>query len=80
MDEVDSILVDEARTPLIISGFAEGRPSSTRAWTGWCALLRADYTVDEKQRTATLTDEGVARVERGLGIRTSPMICGFWAS
>ncbi|HOM80737.1 MAG TPA: SEC-C metal-binding domain-containing protein [Armatimonadota bacterium] len=71
VDEVDSILVDEARTPLIISGFAE---ESTELYTRVDRVVRSltaerDYTVDEKQRTATLTDEGVARVERGLGIQ-----------
>jgi preprotein translocase subunit SecA len=71
VDEVDSILVDEARTPLIISGFAE---ESTEIYNRVDRVVRGlvaerDYTVDEKQKTATLTDEGVQRVERGLGIQ-----------
>ncbi len=71
VDEVDSILVDEARTPLIISGFAE---ESTELYTRIDRVIRGltaerDYTVDEKQRTATLTDEGQRRTERGLGIQ-----------
>jgi preprotein translocase subunit SecA len=70
VDEVDSILIDEARTPLIISGSAD---ESTDLYTRIDALtmrLRpgADYSVDEKARTAMLTDAGVAAVERMLGI------------
>jgi preprotein translocase subunit SecA len=88
VDEVDSILIDEARTPLIISGPSEasselyysvnriipmlkkgeviesrdGRVGQTvREYTG-------DYTVDEKAKSATLTEEGVARVESLLGV------------
>jgi len=88
VDEVDSILIDEARTPLIISGpssasselyyaadriipqrrkgeVKEERDGSigrvTRTYTG-------DYTIDEKARAATLTEEGVARVERLLKV------------
>ncbi|WP_320361533.1 preprotein translocase subunit SecA [Syntrophotalea acetylenica] len=88
VDEVDSILIDEARTPLIISGPSEasselyysvnriipmlkkgeviesrdGRVGQTvREYTG-------DYTVDEKAKSATLTEEGVARVENLLGV------------
>ncbi|HEX3000066.1 MAG TPA: preprotein translocase subunit SecA [Armatimonadota bacterium] len=70
VDEVDSILIDEARTPLIISGFAE---ESTELYTRVDRVVRQlteerDYKVDEKQRTATLTEEGVDRVEHGMGI------------
>ncbi|MGE4543551.1 MAG: preprotein translocase subunit SecA [Pedobacter sp.] len=88
VDEVDSILIDEARTPLIISGPSEasselyysvnriipmlqkgeliesrdGRVGQTvREYTG-------DFTVDEKAKSATLTEEGVAKVERLLGV------------
>src|SRR5258708_6244474 len=83
VDEVDSILIDEARTPLIISGSSEQTtdkydrvnriiPSLERGeeiqksldekvWTG-------DYTVDEKHRTITVTDEGWEKVEKLLGI------------
>src|SRR6185436_9183824 len=84
VDEVDSILVDEARTPLIISGpseestdkyykvnriipklvrgeVIEGKEPGEKYTTG-------DYTIDEKHRTAALTEEGVLHVERLLGI------------
>jgi preprotein translocase subunit SecA len=84
VDEVDSILIDEARTPLIISGPTEGttdkfiRPNSiipflekgevhdtdepgVKRYTG-------DYTVDEKQRSVALTEQGVHKVEKLLGI------------
>ncbi|MFM8260295.1 MAG: DEAD/DEAH box helicase, partial [Vulcanococcus sp.] len=76
IDEVDSILIDEARTPLIISGQVE-RPQEKyqKAAEVAAALVRAaemgkdgidpegDYEVDEKQRNCTLTDEGYARAE-----------------
>jgi preprotein translocase subunit SecA len=81
IDEVDSILVDEARTPLIISGQVE-RPQEKymRAAEIAAALERAegmakdgidpegDYEVDEKQRNVTLTDEGYAKAEQMLGV------------
>lgn len=65
VDEVDSILIDEARTPLIISGASD---ESTDMYRQVDAVVRhlekdQDYTIDEKARTASLTDEGVARVE-----------------
>jgi preprotein translocase subunit SecA len=70
VDEVDSILVDEARTPLIISGPAED--STDKYYTINRIIPRLDaakhYTVDEKARTASLTDEGVARVEEILNV------------
>jgi len=70
IDEVDSILIDEARTPLIISGMPE---ASTRLYSvvdRVVATLRpeADFTVDEKAKTAILTEDGVAKVERALNI------------
>ena len=82
IDEVDSILVDEARTPLIISGQIE-RPQEKyqRATEVASALERAaemgrdgidpegDYEVDEKQRNVTLTDEGFAKAEKLLGVQ-----------
>jgi preprotein translocase subunit SecA len=84
VDEVDSILIDEARTPLIISGpseestdkyykvnaiiprlirgeVIEGKEASEKYTTG-------DYTVDEKHRSAALTEEGVSKVEKLLGV------------
>jgi preprotein translocase subunit SecA len=70
VDEVDSILIDEARTPLIISGPAE---ESTEKYYAINRLIprlskEAHYTIDEKARTASLTDDGVGRVESLLGI------------
>src|SRR5688500_12162600 len=70
VDEVDSILIDEARTPLIISGSAEASgdlyvkvdrliPKLTR---------EVDYTVDEKAHSAMLTDDGVEKMEKLLGV------------
>ncbi len=72
VDEVDSILVDEARTPLIISGMPEQATKLYETVDAMVTSLREgeteDYTVDEKARTAALTDAGVGRVERTLGI------------
>jgi preprotein translocase subunit SecA len=70
VDEVDSILIDEARTPLIISGAAD---DSTTLYVKIDALVptlkrEEHYTVDEKARTVMLTDEGVARCENLLHI------------
>src|SRR5690606_8474472 len=88
VDEVDSILIDEARTPLIISGPSEASSElyyavnriipmlkkgemiehrdgkigpSTKEYTG-------DYTIDEKAKSATLTEAGVAKVEKLMGV------------
>src|SRR5579883_1713301 len=69
VDEVDNILIDEARTPLIISGPAEENERIYREFARVVPLLReGDYEVDEKQRVVSLTDEGVERIERALGI------------
>jgi preprotein translocase subunit SecA len=70
VDEVDSILIDEARTPLIISGPAEDSTDKYYTINRVIPRLTAveHYTVDEKARAASLTDEGVARVEEILGI------------
>jgi preprotein translocase subunit SecA len=70
VDEVDSILIDEARTPLIISGPAE---ESTDKYYRIDKIIPKlirdiDYTLDEKLRTATLTEEGVAKCERLLNL------------
>jgi len=70
VDEVDSILIDEARTPLIISGPAE---ESTDKYYRIDKIIpkliqEIDYTLDEKQRTATLTEEGVSKTEKLLGL------------
>ena len=70
VDEVDSILIDEARTPLIISGASD---ESTDLYQKVDEVVRTlekekHYTVDEKGKTASLTDEGVRYVEEQLGI------------
>ncbi len=70
VDEVDSILIDEARTPLIISGPAE---KSTDLYYQVNSLIPRlangrDYAIDEKARTATLTEEGVARCEKMMQV------------
>ena len=71
VDEVDSILIDEARTPLIISGQGEASTDLyTRVDNVVCGLKRdQDYTVDEKKKSVALTDEGAQRVERAFGIQ-----------
>jgi preprotein translocase subunit SecA len=70
VDEVDSILIDEARTPLIISGPSEQSTETYYVVDRIIPSLRRedDYTVDEKLRTVVLTEEGVARVERMLNV------------
>jgi preprotein translocase SecA subunit len=70
VDEVDNILIDEARTPLIISGPAEESTDKYYKIDRVIPKLRkeADYTIDEKLRQVMLSDEGVAKVERILGI------------
>ncbi|MDR1165804.1 MAG: preprotein translocase subunit SecA [Deltaproteobacteria bacterium] len=70
VDEVDSILIDEARTPLIISGPAE---KSTELYVKVDRLVRrfrleTDFTVDEKSRASTLTEEGIAKAQDFLGV------------
>src|SRR2546428_11382370 len=70
VDEVDSILIDEARTPLIISGPAE---ESTDKYYRIDKIIpkliqEIDYTIDEKHKTATLTEEGISKCERLLSL------------
>ncbi|GAB6179391.1 preprotein translocase subunit SecA [Desulfotomaculum defluvii] len=70
VDEVDSILIDEARTPLIISGVAD-KPTHlyyTMAKVVPKLVKDTDYTVDEKAHNVLLTDEGVGKVEKLLGL------------
>jgi preprotein translocase SecA subunit len=71
VDEVDNILVDEARTPLIISGPAEESTEKYYAINRVIPRLQkeVDYVIDEKLRSATLTEEGVSKIERILNIR-----------
>lgn len=70
IDEVDSILIDEARTPLIISGVAYGTTEIYGKFTQIVPRLEIDedFEIDEKARTAAITEEGVEKVERILGI------------
>ncbi len=64
VDEVDSILIDEARTPLIISGRAEDSSELYRTVDALMSnLVKSDYDLDEKQRTVNLTEEGVEKME-----------------
>jgi preprotein translocase subunit SecA len=70
VDEVDSILIDEARTPLIISGPAE---KSTSLYYQVNSIIprfnrEQDYTIDEKARAVVLTEEGVFKAEKALGV------------
>ncbi len=70
VDEVDSILIDEARTPLIISGPSS---ESARLYYQFAGVARSltrdvDYEVDEEKRTVAPTEEGIEKVERALGI------------
>ena len=70
VDEVDNILIDEARTPLIISGPS---PESTQTYSTFARLVprlqqELDYTIDEKARSISPTEVGIAKVEQGLGI------------
>jgi preprotein translocase subunit SecA len=67
VDEVDSILIDEARTPLIISGPLDDRSELYNSIDRFIPLLEAaDYEIDEKQRTATFTEEGTEKLENLL--------------
>ena len=70
VDEVDSILIDEARTPLIISGPADKATKWYVEFANIVTRLTRDthYEVDEKKRTVGILDEGVSRVEEALGI------------
>src|SRR5271170_7578202 len=70
VDEVDSILIDEARTPLIISGASEESTDTYYVVDRVIPRLKPEehYTVDEKMRTVALTEDGVTRVEQLLGV------------
>lgn len=70
IDEVDSILVDEARTPLIISA---PDAEATNQYARFAAMARAlesekHYKIDEKQKTATLTEDGISKIEEFIGV------------
>ena len=69
VDEVDSILIDEARTPLIISAPAGDNPDSYYQFAKIASHLGPDdYVLDEKHRSVSLTDDGIEKVQRMLGI------------
>jgi preprotein translocase subunit SecA len=70
VDEVDSILIDEARTPLIISGPSQ---ESAKLYYQFASLVRGlvrdtDYEVDEEKRTVAPTEEGISKIEQALGV------------
>lgn len=70
VDEVDSILIDEARTPLIISAPAGENPDSYYQFAKIAAKLTPDdYVLDEKRRSVALSDDGVEKVEKMLGVK-----------
>jgi preprotein translocase subunit SecA len=70
VDEVDSILIDEARTPLIISGMPESAADTYHRFASIMPRLKAgeDYEVDEKKRQVAPTESGVEKVEKFLGV------------
>ncbi len=71
IDEVDSILIDEARTPLIISAPAEESTDKYRQFASLIPRLKEniDYNVDEKMKAATLTEEGITKIENILNVK-----------
>ena len=71
IDEVDSILIDEARTPLIISGAANSDTERYKVVDSAVPQLQkdVDYILDEKSRNIMLTDSGIDRVEKSLGVQ-----------
>lgn len=70
VDEVDSILIDEARTPLIISAPAAENPENYLRFAKLAATLRPEhYILDEKRKSVALTDDGVDKVEKMLGVK-----------
>ncbi len=70
IDEVDSILIDEARTPLIISQSEAMRPEAYVNFARLAERMKEDedYNVDRKMKTLNLTDEGISRAEKALGV------------
>ena len=70
VDEVDSILIDEARTPLIISAPASEHPESYLTFSKIAAkLVPDDYILDEKRKSVALSDQGVEKVQKMLGVK-----------
>ena len=79
VDEVDSILIDEARTPLIISAPAE---ESTKKYLQYSTLIgqlvaNEHYKIDEKDRAVTLTEPGIAKMEELMGVQNIYTDAGF---
>jgi preprotein translocase subunit SecA len=70
IDEVDNILIDEARTPLIISGQADATGDTFGPFTRLVPRLREDqdYTIDHKQRAVSITEVGIGKMEKWLGV------------
>ncbi len=79
VDEVDSILIDEARTPLIISAPAQESTTKYQQYSRLIPQLQENshYIIDEKGKTATLTEKGVAKMEQLLGIENIYTDAGF---
>ncbi|PKL37078.1 preprotein translocase subunit SecA [Candidatus Peregrinibacteria bacterium HGW-Peregrinibacteria-1] len=79
IDEVDSILIDEARTPLIISAAAEKSTDKYQQYSQLIPQLKENvhYDIDEKTKTATLTEEGIAKMEELLGVENIYTEFGF---
>ncbi len=79
VDEVDSILIDEARTPLIISAPAEESTDKYQRYSHIIPQLKENvhYDIDEKSKTATLTEEGIAKMEEILGLENIYTEAGF---
>ena len=79
VDEVDSILIDEARTPLIISAPAEESTSKYKKYAELVKLLKKDehFVVDEKRKTAVLNENGIAKMENLLGVENIYTEMGF---
>ncbi len=79
VDEVDSILIDEARTPLIISAPAQESTSKYVKYSQLIPRLKKDedFVIDEKLKTTTLTEQGVAHMEQMLGLKNIYTDAGF---
>ncbi len=79
VDEVDSILIDEARTPLIISAPAEESTSKYNQYSRLIPQLKENehYNIDEKSKSATLTEKGIAKMEELLGMENIYTEAGF---
>jgi preprotein translocase subunit SecA len=71
VDEVDNILIDEARTPLIISGAGQESTDMYAKFARWATRLKEeeDYTIEEKTRTVILTDDGITKLEQLAGVK-----------